>query len=243
MQDTTDGKKPKELSGLWLCGNSLPWVNKHKHLGNTILNIMDGNQLDVKVKTAKYIDKNNSLSQEFYFVHPQTKVKLNNIYNSHFTGSPLWKFGTRELAKLESTYNRSIKIMYDLPWGTHRFFIEPLSGVPHVSRILVRRYLSFIDKIRNSSKVALNQLLETVQKDVRLTTGFNLRFIMMLAEVNRIEDLKVGKVDFDYHTVEKADKWKMDILKELINVRHDDLTVPGLGQKEVEEIIEYICTS
>ena len=235
-------QKPRELPGLKLCGNSLPWVNQLKHLGNTISNVMDGNQLDIKVKTAKFIDKNNSLCQEFYFVHPQTKVRLNNIYNSHFTGSQLWKFGTRQLEKLMATYNRSIKIMYDLPWATHRYLMEPLSGLPHVSRILVRRYLSFIDKIRNSSKLALKQLLETAQSDVRLTTGHNLRTIMLLAEMNRIEDLEAGKTDFDYHPVDKADHWRIDFIKELVDVKHDDLVIPGLEKNELEEILEYLCT-
>ena len=87
-------KKPRELPSLVLCGTMLPWVDKIKHLGNTITNCNDRNQLDVKIKSSKYIDKNNSLLQEFYFAHPETKVKVNNIHNNHFTGSQLWKFGS-----------------------------------------------------------------------------------------------------------------------------------------------------
>ena len=151
-------RKPRELPSLVLCGNTLPWVQKLKHLGNTVSNKIDGCQLDMRIKTARYIDKNNSLCQEFYFAHPETKVTINNIFNGHFTGSQLWKFGTKEMDKLYTTYNRSIKIMYDLPLATHRYFIEPLSGTPHVSRTLAKRYISFIAKIRNSSKVTLNQL-------------------------------------------------------------------------------------
>ena len=172
-------KKPRQLPGLMLCGNPLPWVTQIKHLGNTISNVMDGNQLDVRIKTAKYIEKNNSILQEFHFAHPQAKVMINNIYNSHYTGSQLWKFGTRDLAKLEATYNKSIKIMYDLPWATHRYYMEPLTRVPHVSRTLVRRYISFIDK------VSLAQLLITVQGDVRLRTGYNLRHTMLLLGANK----------------------------------------------------------
>ena len=164
-------KKPRVLPGLVLCGTPLPWVNQLKHLGNNITNTMDGSQSDMKIKNAQYIDKNISLNQEFYFAHPKTKVQLNNIYNSHYTGSQLWKFGSREFEKLEATYNRSIKIMYDLPFSTHRYYIEPLSGHPHMSRVLVGRYLSFIAKIRASKKVALGQLLNIVQNDVRMTTG------------------------------------------------------------------------
>jgi hypothetical protein len=57
-------KKPRELPSLMLCGDSLPWVDRLKHLGNTISNVLDGNQLDIRIKAAKYIDKNNSIDQE-----------------------------------------------------------------------------------------------------------------------------------------------------------------------------------
>ena len=83
-------KKQRELPRLLLCGNLLPWVDRVKHLGNHISNVIDGNQMDTKIKAAKYIDKNNSLSQEFHFAHPCSKLKINNIYNSHFTGCQLW---------------------------------------------------------------------------------------------------------------------------------------------------------
>ena len=86
-----------------------------------------------------------------------------------------------------STYNRSIKIMFNLPYATHRYLLEPLSGLPHVSRVLVKRFIAFIDKIRNSSKPALKHLLEIVEQDVRLTTGFNLRYIMLLTGKNKID--------------------------------------------------------
>ena len=98
-----------------------------KYLGNHISNVVDGNQLDLKVKTAKYVDKLNSINQEFSFAHPHTKVIVNSIYNSHFTGSQLWGLDSREMEKLESTYNKSVKILYNLPWATHTYFIEPLT--------------------------------------------------------------------------------------------------------------------
>ena len=236
-------RKPRQLPSLLLSWNPLPWVNQIKHLGNTIANVMDGNQLDVRIKTAKYIDKNNSICQEFSFAHPRTKVRVNNIYNSHYTGSQLWKFGTKDLGKLESTYNRSIKIMYDLPWGTHRYFLEPLTGVPHISRTLARRYISFIDKIRNSSKVALTQLLETVKADVRFTTGFNLRYIMLLVGENNIDQLKAGCTDFEYQKIEESQEWRINFVQELVDIKNEDLEVPEFKRTELEEILEYICTT
>ena len=72
-------KKPRQLPNLTLCGNPLPWVEKLKHLGNTVSNVIDGGQLDMKIKSAKFIDKNNSLNQEVFFAHPQSKFKINYL--------------------------------------------------------------------------------------------------------------------------------------------------------------------
>ena len=55
--------------------------------------------------------------------------------------------------------------------------------------MLVKRYLSFIEKIKKSGKTCLKQLLDLVKKDVRTVTGHNLRSIMLLARQNRIDDL------------------------------------------------------
>ena len=231
-------KKPRDLPELLLCGNPLPWVDKVKHLGNTVSNVIDGAQMDIKVKKAKYVDKCNSLGQEFYFAHPETKAKVNSIYNSHFTGSQLWKLGTREIQKLESTYNRSVKIMYDLPWATHRYFIEPLTGGPHMMRVLAKRYMSFIQKVRSSSKVALGQLLNLVEGDVRMTTGSNLRTLMLQSGLNNIEELKVETCDFKYHKVTEAESWRINFLKELVETKHGDLEVVGMEPKELEQILQ-----
>ena len=144
---------------------------------------------------------------------------------------------------MESTYNRSVKIMYDLPWATHRYLMEPLVGSQHVSRILAKRYLSFIDKVKKSGKTSVKELLDLIRKDVRLTTGHNLRSIMILAGKNSIEEMEVGKTDFEYHKVEESEEWRIKFIKELIDLRHGDLQVTGMNVDELKEILEYLCTS
>ena len=224
------------------CGNPLPWVDELKHLGNTISNRMDGNQLDIKVKSARYIDKNNYIIQDFYFAHPETKVKLNSIYNGHWTGSQLWRFGCDQLGKLESTFNKSVKIMLDLPWATHCYLIEPLTRLTHVRQILVKRFLSFIAMIRKSSKFALIQLLEIISEDVRLSTGSNLRSIMLLANKSRVEELETSEVIVEYHEIEDLEKWRVDFIREVVEFKLGELKVDGFTAKELEEIQDFLCT-
>ena len=82
-------KSERELRKLKLCENDLPWVDSCKHLGNKIQNKMDGMKQDLLEKRARFISRNMELIQEFSFAHPETKCQVNQIYNFHFTGSPL----------------------------------------------------------------------------------------------------------------------------------------------------------
>ena len=124
--------KPRDLPDIYLCGNPLPWVSSLKHLGTTVTNRIDGCQQDMKQKNARYIDKNCTLDQEFYFAHPSVKLKLNTIYNCHFSGSQVWNLFSQGALSLEGTYNRSVKVMAKLPYQTHRYMIEPISGTRHM---------------------------------------------------------------------------------------------------------------
>ena len=107
--------------------------------------------------------------------------------------------------------------MLDLPWPTHRYLIEPLTGTPHISKVLVKRYLSFIEKIEKSEKSSLKQLLSLSRSDVRTVTGHNLRTIMLLAGKTKIDDLD-HNIAIDYHPIEGRNKWKVNLIQELIEV-------------------------
>ena len=109
--------------------------------------------------------------------------------------------------------------------------MEPLTGLPHTSRVLAKRYLSFIQKIQNSQKTALKNLLTIVQSDVRHITGFNLRTLMLLAEKTSIEELRPNIEDFHYHKIPEAENWRIAILKEIVNAKENEYTVPGFEKK------------
>ena len=130
-------KKPRILPNLYLCGNPLPWTSKFKHLGITIDNKIDGCSRDMNEKNGQYINKNIELNKELSFADPFTKLKLNKIYNSHYYGSPLWDLFGVGAVQIESSYNRSVKVMLDLPFGTHRYLIQPLTSEEHVKVVLV----------------------------------------------------------------------------------------------------------
>ena len=140
--------KPRTLPSMYLCSNPLPWVDKLKHLGNTVSNTMDGGKLDMVQKKARYVEKNCNINQEFSFAYPLTKIKINSVYNCHFSGSQIWDLFSKEAAKFESTYNRSIRIMFGVPLETHRYLLEPLSGMKNMMITVMKNYMGFISKTR-----------------------------------------------------------------------------------------------
>jgi hypothetical protein len=172
-------QKDRKLKNMKLAGNNLPWVESGKHLGVKIENSIDGLKQDMMEKRGQFINTNNTLMQEFYFAHPDTKVTLNSIYNSHFTGAPLWDLFCREATMIENSWNVAIRKMLNIDFQTHRYLIEPLSCRRHIKFSLLKRFLTFIEKIKDSKKTPITTLLTSIKQDVRSTTGKNLRNIML----------------------------------------------------------------
>ena len=134
--------------------------------------------------------------------------------------------------------------MLDLPYATHRSLIEPLTGETHVKLILVRRFLGFMEKIRNSEKMALKMLQLEAIRDVRSVTGSNYRNIMLLLGKSRVEDVKLeDSASLTYHQLDQNETWKVSSIKEIINAKAGLLEVPGFENEELEEILCHLCTS
>ena len=199
---------------------------------------------DIITKRAGYISRNNEIMQEFYFAHPKTKVFVNQTYNGHFTGSPLWDLFCRETEMLCNSWNKSVRIMLGLPLTTHRYFLEPLAGMQHIKFTLISRFLGFITQIEKSHKILPNILLQSIKRDCRSVTGSNLRNILLLSRKDDISE--VSRADIKamiYMPVTEPNRWKIDIVQELIDVKWGDTVIEGFDEVQISTIIDELCTS
>jgi hypothetical protein len=214
-----------------------------KHLGIYFQNKIEGMKKDIKVKRAKFIERNNEIIQEYSFAHPKSKFKMNSIFNSHFTGSQVWDLFSQEAVMMENTWNKSIRLMFELPLQTHRYFICPISESTNVKGMLIKRFISFTGKLETSTKNAVKHLYKFVNKDAQSITGSNLRNIRLLLGKDDNQNLYPSDArDVKYLQAGVEDLWKINFLKELIEVKHGNLNT-GLNNDEIEEIIEHLCTS
>ena len=169
---------------------------------------------------------------------------MNLIFNFHFTGSPLWDLFSKEAVMLENSWNMAVKVMFDLPIQTHRFIIEPISQTKHLKNVLMERFLSFLMQIEKSTKKVPKQLLAFIKNDVRSTTGSNLRNILLLTDKSNIDDLRKDHIkEIKYQDVDPSNEWKIGFIKEITDVKFNQLEVENFSKEELEEILDFLCTT
>ena len=237
-------KSERELRPMTLCGNNLPWVKSGKHVGQNVTNEADGLKHDMVIKRAKFIDRNNTLRQEFHFAHPRTLLEINRSYNSDYTGSPAWDLFCHEAGMVENSYSMAVRIMFGLPRETHRYFIEPLTNTRHIKFDLIERFLNFLAKIRKSKKDTLKYVLGRVMYDVGSVTGRNLNRIMNLCNLDSIDSIQPSHCEnLKFRNIPEGEAWRIGFVAELIDNKHEDSVVENFSHEELDEILEYICTT
>ena len=177
------------------------------------------------IKRAIFIGRSSEIIQEFHFAPPESQMKLHSIYNSHFTGSSCWDMTSRAGEMMEATYNKNIKITYNLPYGTHRNILPVISDVKPLRVTLAKRLLSFIEKIRKSDKKVLRSTLSVSQCDVRTVTGRNLRSLLHLCDKSTVQQLSPSDMDtVNYYG--DPDTWRIVTIREILKARAGELDLP-----------------
>ena len=234
-------RQNRKLDELVLDGKPLPWVSSVKHLGTTITNAFGGRlDQDLLEKRAQYIAKNNELNQEFFYMHQKTKIWMNNVYNTSFYGAPLWDMFSENFKRLEKTWNVSIRKMLSIPRNSHRYFLEPLSETPHISKSLWNRFVRFVLNIENGKKMVLRRMLDVIRNDVRSVTGRNLRCIKLKTEELKLENVDVYKLP--YKEVPKGESWRLPLAREILDTKNGDLST-NISKEQTDDLAEYIFGS
>ena len=130
-----------------LNGDPLPWIDSVKHLGN-ILDYENSMKKDCILKRGNLIGKVNSLLQEFSYVNPSVMMKI-----------------------IFSSWNVTVRNVYNTPWTTHRYLIEGVSNNVHPKTMLCSRLIKFLE----SQKGSVRYLANLVYDDRRTLTDKNCR--------------------------------------------------------------------
>ena len=135
-----------------------------------------------------------------------------------------------------------------MPLNSHRKFIESLGGT-HAKVMLISRYVSFVKSVLKSSKLPAIFLLHRCLRDLGTVTGRNVNFIENELETEDILQLKPKEIKKKYKFCEINDeeKWKVEFMKEITNVKKNILKIaPGeekFSDEELDAIVDFLVTS
>ena len=109
---------------------------------------------------------------------------------------------------------------------------------------MIKRFISFIQQLKNFPKKIVGNLLMTIKSDVNSTTGANIRQILNICNKNHINDLEASDADqIEYHPIPENEKWIVHMLEDIINTRMNKSEIEGFSFKELDDIVEFICAS
>ena len=181
--------------------------------------------------------------------NPEVMCNINSIYISSFPGLVLWDLTSKNFKMIVNSWSVSVRHMWKLPHNTHRYFIEHLGGI-HAKSMLYCRFTKFIQSITKSDKKAAIYLLYKILNDKRTITGKNVNLILQEANQTDIFKVKVNQLKHKLSFMEFPENslWKLNILRELTNVKMGILTLDSDNDKsltsdDIEDIINYVTTS
>ena len=188
--------------------------------------------------------KINNLGQEFYFASPEVKVKILKIYATSFYGSGLWDLFGPDCEGFYTAWNRAIRQIFDLPWTSHRCWIEVVSNCLHPKVMLCSRYVKFYKSLNSSSKSSVRFLSKLKEHDLRTVLGRTLSRIQQECGAASLQELSPNlvKEKMKYAQVPEDENWKAGLLKELLLANSRALTVENMEQTEIKMMIDHLCT-
>ena len=109
--------------------------------------------------------------------------------------------------------------------------------------------MKFIKFIKKSPKMAVQFLLEKVSRNCNTLTGKNIRFVLDKLNVEDIFQVNPDRVktDFKFAKISEENSWRVNFAKEIVNLKQNVLQLDPdtntLSEDELQEILDYICTS
>ena len=108
---------------------------------------------------------------------------------------------------------------------------------------IMKNYLGFIKRVRESPKFVLRQLYHLSSNDTRTVTGSNLRSILVMTKVIKVADLYPGVGDkIKYLKAEESELWRSGLIAELLEIKYGIISPPdGWTEADLEKVLNVTC--
>ena len=156
----------------------------------------------------------------------------------HFTGSVLWNLLDIEANKVYNTWSVSIRKMFRLDRKTHRYFIEPISKIPHIKISMMKRFWKFSESLAQTKKNTVANVYQAIAEDCRSTLGANRRLLKLSCNTPKVQLKTIEKLSF--YKTPKSEEWRESVVEDLINVRDNQMYVKDWKKKEIAALLSCL---
>ena len=67
---------------------------------------------------------------------------------------------------------------------------------------------------------------------------------MLLTQKSDIDELlKMDYKKIDYHKISIEEQWRVSMIDKIVDIRYNQLDVEGFECEEIDEILNFVCTS
>ena len=74
-------------------------------------------------------------------------------------------------------------------------------------------------------------------------TGRNLRHILLQTSIFHIRKLKSRDITAKYRDIPRGEEYRVNVIKEIIDIKNQQLEVAGFDDHELDEILRFVCVS
>ena len=137
------------------------------------------------------------------------------------------------------------KIAFNVSRYTHKYLIETISNVLHPKVMLSSRYIGFHKTINEKCTKPVVKILSKLNTyDLITVYGHFLQKISISCntEINELTH-SIVKEKMRYRKVSNEDIWRLDVINDLLLAREDDLIIPNFDKKEMEDMLNFVCSS
>ena len=238
--------KPAPLS---LCGRELPWVSTATHLGHE-LHESGSMEHDAHVKRAIFIDKSVELRESLSFASPVEILSAMKVYCCSFYGCMLWDLGGDGASQVFNSWTTGVKLAWNVPRGTRSYLVQQVldAGITSAKVDILARYGGFFQGLRKSPSYEVTVMAGLAGRDVRTTTGGNLRLLRELSGLDPwvfgSSRLKEELVKSETREVPALDQWRVPYLSSLLE-RRQVLHYQGDidREKELSDLVDSLCVN
>ena len=216
----------------------LPWVKSAVHLGH-LISANEDTSADLLARRGEFISKIHELRQELGDQYPLVFLKLVQIYLTSMYGSNLWDLFSVAADKLYTSWNVHIRTTFNLPFDTHRYIVYNLSEIPHLRVSILRRFVTFYNKLKQSYIPEVINLFDLQKNDLRSVFGRN---CFNIANENNIAMDLVTRPQISMPTfnLPAVDEWRIPFLNDLLTLRDNDSH--DIPREDLDSIIKFISS-